>query len=307
MKYQVTHTTVYETPSRVSVCHNAAWLTPRAMDRQKISHCEIEVEPAPSTQSAREDAFGNQVTHFSLNEGYERLQVTAISHVEVVSTPAPCDSVPWETIARRIQDHESPADLDALQFRFDSPRSHMAQAAADYASVTFTPQRPLVDAVLDLTSRIHREFTFDPKATTVTTPIAEVLKKRRGVCQDFAHVQIAMLRSLGLAARYVSGYVRTYPPAGKPRLIGADASHAWVSVYCGDLRWIDVDPTNNKLAGEEHITLGWGRDYGDVTPLKGIYTGGGKHELKVSVDVAPLESNDEIESLSAQPNPGAEQ
>ena len=307
MKYRVTHTTVYETTSRVSVCHNAAWLTPRGMDRQKVADCEIRIDPVPSTQSAHEDAFGNHVTHFSLNEGYERLQVTAISQVEVLPTLPPQDSTPWEAIARRVQDHKSPADLDALQFQFDSPRSHMTQAAADYASATFTPQRPLVDAVLDLTLRIHRDFKFDPKATTVTTPIAEVLKKRRGVCQDFAHVQIAMLRSIGLAARYVSGYVRTYPPAGKPRLVGADASHAWVSVYCGDLGWIDVDPTNDKLAGEEHITLGWGRDYGDVTPLKGIYTGGGKHELKVSVDVAPLESNDAIGSPSVQANPGAEQ
>ncbi|QDT00271.1 transglutaminase family protein [Adhaeretor mobilis] len=300
MNYRVTHTTTYKTTNRVSVCHNAAWLTPRDTGRQKVSNHEITIKPAPSIYSVREDVFGNHVTHFSLNEGYEQLEVKATSQVSVAPlAPMPTDTTPWESIVKRIQVHSTVADLDALQFKFDSPRSHYSLAAADYARETFSQGRPVYEAVLELTSRVNEDFTYDPKATTVTTPIAEVLRKRRGVCQDFAHVQIAMLRSLGLAARYVSGYVRTYPPAGKPRLVGADASHAWLSVYCGDLGWIDVDPTNDKRAGEEHITLSWGRDYGDVTPLKGIYTGGGKHALDVSVDVAPIETDSEVISVAS--------
>lgn len=303
MQYQVSHITVYETTSRVSVCHNAARLTPRVTERQQVKACLIEIDPRPSTTNVRTDAFGNQVTHFSLNEGYQRLQVTATSRVEVARLlPLPAKSDSWESVAQRIRTSRVAADLEASQFRFNSPRVYKSPEAADYAKETFAAERPLLEAVLELTARIHRDFTFDSKATTVTTPIAEVLRKRRGVCQDFAHVQIAMLRSFGLAARYVSGYVRTYPPPGKPRLVGADASHAWVSVYCGDLGWVDVDPTNDKLAGEEHITLGWGRDYGDVTPLKGIYTGGGKHSLDVSVDVAPIETPAQtISSNGSQP------
>ena len=179
-------------------------------------------------------------------------------------------------------------ELDALQFRFDSPRCHASVEAASYAESSFTADRPIVEALAELTSRIHREFEYDPRATTVSTPIDEVLQQKRGVCQDFAHVQIAMLRSLGLAARYVSGYVRTIPPPGKERMVGADASHAWVAAWCGDLGWIDIDPTNDCFVSDQHITLAWGRDYADVTPLKGVYTGGGKHWLDISVDVVPL-------------------
>jgi transglutaminase-like putative cysteine protease len=212
------------------------------------------------------------------------------SSIVVVQAERPADvQTPWEKVLEQIQSHSTPADLDSLQFCFDSPRSHRSSEAAAFAQKCFSPGRPIVKSVMDLTSLVFEEFQYDPKATTVTTPVSEVLQQRRGVCQDFAHVQIAMLRSLGLAARYVSGYVRTYPKPGQPRLIGVDASHAWLSVYCGDVGWIDVDPTNNKLVGDEYITLGWGRDYGDVTPLKGVFTGGGKHSLDVSVDVAPLD------------------
>lgn len=291
MKYQVTHTTVYSASNRVSVCHNAAWLTPRQTAHQQCADHDIVISPAPSTEDCQVDGFGNRVTLFSFNEGYKELRVTAKSRVAVSAPPpVPDDSPGWESIREQLAAHETPEDLDALQFRFDSPRSYQTEAAAEYARESFTPERPALEAIIELTTRIHADFAYDSKATTVTTPITQVLETRRGVCQDFAHVQIAMLRSLGLAARYVSGYIRTYPPAGRPRLVGADASHAWLSLYCGELGWVDVDPTNNKFAGEEYVTVAWGRDYGDVSPLKGIYTGGGKHKLDVSVDMAPLEN-----------------
>lgn len=292
MKYKITHTTRYKASNRVSVCHNAAWLTPRATQFQQVEQHEISIDPQPSTLETLQDSFGNTVTFFSLNEGYKSLKVSAASSVNVHSAiEKPEQSAPWESVARSVATHQSPSDLAALQFRYDSPRSHRLQDATKYARESFTAGRPMWEALYELTSRIHTDFEYDPKSTTVTTPTSKVMQQRRGVCQDFAHLQIAMLRSLGLAARYVSGYLRTYAAPGQPRLVGVDASHAWLSVYCGDLGWLDVDPTNNKLVGEEYITVAWGRDYGDVTPLKGVYTGGGKHTLSVSVDVAPVEDN----------------
>jgi transglutaminase-like putative cysteine protease len=182
----------------------------------------------------------------------------------------------------------SPSVLDAGEFTFDSPLVPLDTPFTDYARESFPPGRNLLAAVLDLTARIHRDFKFDPTATTVATPLARVLEQRRGVCQDFAHLQIACLRSLGLPARYVSGYLETVPPAGQAKLLGADASHAWVSFFCPGLGWIDVDPTNNLFPSMQHITLGWGRDYGDVSPIRGVLVGGEEHTLTVSVDVVAL-------------------
>ncbi|HTF67752.1 MAG TPA: transglutaminase family protein, partial [Edaphobacter sp.] len=186
-------------------------------------------------------------------------------------------------------DH-TPAGLEAYQFVFESPRIRIRPEFAAYALQSFTPGRPLAEALLDLTARIHKDFRFDSKVTNVRTPTEEVFRKRRGVCQDFAHLQIACLRSLNLAARYVSGYLRTYPPPGRPRLVGADASHAWVSAYCPGIGWLDMDPTNNLVPSDGHVTLAWGRDYGDISPLRGLILGGGAHTLKVSVDMEPLDS-----------------
>ncbi|MCA9076441.1 MAG: transglutaminase family protein [Planctomycetaceae bacterium] len=288
MKYQINHETRYKASNRVSVCHNTAWLKPRNTPVQTLERHQLSVTPKMSTEHRYDDYFGNHVTHFSFNEGYEELQVVASSLVDVVEDQSVTVRSPkWETIVERLESHVTPSDLDALQFRFDSQRSHRSDEAAEFARPSFQKGAPILEAVIDLTSRVHQEFEYDAKATSVGTPVAEVLQNRRGVCQDFAHAQIAMLRSLGLAARYVSGYVRTYPPEGEPRLIGADASHAWLSVYCGELGWIDVDPTNDKLVGHEHITVAWGRDYADVTPLKGVYTGGGLLSLDVAVSVTP--------------------
>lgn len=287
MDYQITHVTTYESSEPVTVCHNQAWLTPRNCPSQTCRSHQIIITPEPSTFHQRQDAFGNTLTHFSFNEGYETLEVKALSDVSISArtAPAPIESPPWEEVVLNLKTAANVESLEAFEFCFDSPRVRTGPELLDYAQPDFPEGRPIVEAVAALNSRIHAEFEHDPKATTVTTPATEVLARRRGVCQDFAHLQIGMLRSLGLAARYVSGYVRTHPPSGRPRLVGADASHAWVSVYCGPLGWIDVDPTNDSFPGVEHITVAWGRDYSDVSPLRGVYTGGGRHNLKVAVDV----------------------
>ncbi|OYW11667.1 MAG: hypothetical protein B7Z55_19015 [Planctomycetales bacterium 12-60-4] len=186
---------------------------------------------------------------------------------------------------------ESPLTLEALQFTFDSPSVTAPAAVGQYAAESFPAGRPILEGVRHLTTRIHEDFKFDPRATTVSTPVVEVFEHRRGVCQDFAHLEIAALRSLGIPARYVSGYLRTIPPPGRPRLVGTDASHAWLSVYCGEAGWIDVDPTNDCIVSTDHITVAWGRDYSDVCPIKGVFVGGGTHQMTVSVDVQPLESS----------------
>jgi transglutaminase-like putative cysteine protease len=205
--------------------------------------------------------------------------------------------IPWEAVRDHMPEDPSQIGLDAYQFTFESPRIPLRQAFAEYALHSFTPRRPLREALLHLTSRIHADFKFKSASTNVSTTVDEVFLKRVGVCQDFAQIQIACLRSLRLAARYVSGYLRTIPPPGKPRLVGADASHAWLSVYCPHLSassspaavWIDVDPTNDCEPSGDHITLAWGRDYSDVSPLRGLILGGGSHALKVGVDVEPLD------------------
>ena len=214
-------------------------------------------------------------------------------HSEVVRS---CDaalkiqqSPAWEESTGALAEDHSAEGLEAYQYQFESPRIRVRPEFAEYALESFTAGRPMREALMELTARIYRDFTFDSSVTTVHTPTEEVFKKRRGVCQDFAHVQIACLRSINIAARYVSGYLRTYPPPGKARLIGADASHAWLSAYCRGLGWIDMDPTNDVIPTDGHVTLAWGRDYGDVSPLRGLILGGGSHLLKVEVDMEPVE------------------
>lgn len=292
MKYRITHTTTYNYAAPISVSHNEAYLTPRTFERQVCDYHRLSIVPSPSLTGRRTDYFDNPLVYFSFNNGFETLQIKTVSRVEVFPTPAiehPEATPTWESIALSLRDGSGPGSLDAAQFAFDSPRISASPEFAQYGQKIFTPLRPIVEAVNALTAQIHKDFTFDSRATTVNTPLEDVMRHKKGVCQDFAHLEIAILRSLGLAARYVSGYLRTYPPPGKPRLVGADASHAWLSVYCGELGWIDVDPTNNKPVTDEHITLAWGRDYSDVCPLKGVFVGGGSHALDVSVDVLPLE------------------
>jgi transglutaminase-like putative cysteine protease len=292
MRYHVTHSTTYSGDQPVSICHNEAWLEPRDTTRQLCEAYRLDISPAPSWLSTRVDYFGNHVSVFSFQQGYDTLTVTADSEIQVRSRGVTLEesSPPWESVRDALRTHADGDVLAACEFAYDSPRIVRSPELAAYAAESFTPGRPIIEALADLTARVHGEFEYDPRSTTVTTPVSEVLRLRKGVCQDFAHVQIAALRSLGLAARYVSGYLRTYPPEGQPRLVGVDASHAWLAVYCGPLGWVDVDPTNNLFPDLEHLTVAWGRDYSDVCPLKGVYLGGGHHTLSVSVNVECLES-----------------
>lgn len=290
MKYRVTHKTTYQGDQPVSIGLNEAWLQPRETPHQHCDNYQLEALPSPSNMTRRKDYYGNHVWMFAFNRGYDTMTVTSLSEVTLV----PRDLTPhqqnpaWEQVRDLLNAHATPEELAACEFAFDSPRVRGFAELSDYARRSFPSGRPLLEAVADLTERIHRDFEYDPQATTVTTPVDEVFRLRKGVCQDFAHLQIAALRSQGLAARYVSGYLRTHPAPGKPRLVGADASHAWLSVYFGAQQWIDVDPTNNSFPNLEHISVAWGRDYGDVCPLKGIFIGGGRHSLTVSVDVEPI-------------------
>jgi transglutaminase-like putative cysteine protease len=291
MNYRVTHKTAYQYKGAVSIAEHAVHLMPRSWPHHRCTSHELFIQPTPAARSARLDYFGNHVNLFTVQEPHREFQVEARSEVTVDedSRPWPVRCVAWDEVAKTLSSDLSPAGLDAYQFVFESPRVRPGAQFAAYAAVSFPPGRPLTEAVLHLTARMFADFRFDSKATDVSTPIEEVFEKKRGVCQDFAHLQVAFLRSLNLAARYVSGYLRTIPPPGKARLVGADASHAWVSVYCPGAGWLDVDPTNNCIPSSGHITVAWGRDYGDVTPVRGIILGSRDHTLKVEVDVEPLE------------------
>jgi transglutaminase-like putative cysteine protease len=289
MHYRVTHTTAYEYTDPVSLCHNLAHLTPRTVPTQTCHGSNLTISPQPAVVADRTDYFGNPVTFFAIQEPHVELTLTATHAVEVrpAAAPEPGTSPPWEAVRDRLPEDRTPAVLDAYQYAFGSCYAQPAAELAEYARASFRPGRPLVEASLELMNRIHAEFRYDPKATTVSTPLKEVFARRRGVCQDFAHLQIACLRSLGLAARYVSGYLCTTPPPGRPRLVGTDATHAWLSVYSPGAGWVDLDPTNDRVPSDQHVVLAWGRDYGDVSPLKGVILGGGRHAVKVTVDVIP--------------------
>jgi len=292
MIYRIVHRTTYKYKYPVTVGNHVACLKPRSLPHQQVARSELRIHPPPATRTERTDYFGNLLCFFTVQEPHNELVVEARSEVKIEGTAAPMlqHSLPWEEAARSLPDDHSPAGLEAYQFGFESPRIRVRPEFTVYARQSFTPGRPMQEALLDLTARIHNDFRFDSKVTNVRTPTEEVFRKRRGVCQDFAHLQIACLRSLNLAARYVSGYLRTYPLPGQPRLVGADASHAWVSAYSPGIGWIDIDPTNSLVPSNGHVTLAWGRDYGDVSPLHGLILGGGAHILKVAVDMEPLSS-----------------
>jgi transglutaminase-like putative cysteine protease len=292
MTYKIIHRTTYKYKYPVSAGNHVACLKPRSFPRHQLVENEIDIHPAPAIITERVDYFGNLLSFFNIQEPHRELVVEARSKVIIGDGPAvrPAQDLPWEDAVRLLTEDLSPDGLHASQFRFESPRIRLRPEFAAYAVKSFTPNRPLRKCLLDLTARIHKDFRFDSKVTNVRTPVEEVFRKKRGVCQDFAHFQIPCLRSLGLAARYVSGYLRTYPPKGQPRLVGADASHAWVSTYCPGNAWLDLDPTNNVVPSNGHVTLAWGRDYGDVSPLHGLILGGGAHALTVAVDMELLES-----------------
>jgi transglutaminase-like putative cysteine protease len=290
MTFNVLHRTLYRYSQPVTVSQHAARVEPRSLPGQIVEDFSLRIEPAPPVRKTRADYFGNRVCFFSIQKVHSRLEIIAESRVTIAAVTPPVLSLspPWEKVVQLFSDPVSPEVVEPYEFVFDSPLLRADPALADYARPSFAEGAPLLAAVLDLNRRIHADFRYDRVATTVATPLEEVMEKRRGVCQDFAHLAIASLRSLGLAARYVSGYLRTRPPEGKPRLVGADASHAWFSVYCPDLGWVDFDPTNNVMPETDHLTLGFGRDFGDVSPISGILTGGGKHDVKAAVTVSVL-------------------
>jgi transglutaminase-like putative cysteine protease len=290
MTFDVLHRTLYRYSQPVTVSQHAARVEPRTLSGQVVEDYFLRIEPAPPVRKTRDDYFGNRVCFFSIQELHSRLEIVAKSRVTIAALTPPVLSLspPWEKVVQLFSDPVSPEVVEPYEFVFDSPLLRAGEKLADYARPSFAAGAPLLSAVLDLNRRINADFKYDRVATTVATPLEEVMEKRRGVCQDFAHLAIACLRSLGLAARYVSGYLRTRPPEGKPALLGADASHAWFSVFCPDLGWVDFDPTNNLMPETNHLTLGFGRDFGDVSPISGILTGGGKHEVKVAVTVSVL-------------------
>jgi len=292
--YQIFHDTCYHYDSPVSLAQQLAHLWPRECTWQRCTEQQLLISPEPTTRRDELDVFGNPLTRLAFERPHDELQVNARLTVEVLARPlADFNLSPaWEQTRNALTYSSQPLSaemLEACRYRFQSPYVHLKRSFVEFSESCFPPGRPLLLGVQALMQKIFSEFTFDAEATQVATPLVEVLERRRGVCQDFAHLMLACVRSRGLAARYVSGYLLTQPPPGQPRLIGADASHAWVSVFCPVLGWVDFDPTNNVQPALEHITLAWGRDFSDVSPLRGVILGGGSHDPEVRVTVMPLE------------------
>ena len=292
--YRIEHETRYAHSARALTSQHVACLGLRSLPRQRVVSHRLDIDPQPAYAKERLDYFGNTVTEFTILTGYAELHVTSHHVVEVSpveSSIDPTTTPPWEDVRDELVYRRGAPYDGATEFAYPSPFAEAAIELEVFAREVFTPRTPVLVGAIELMHRINREFLFDPGATSITTPVTRVLAERRGVCQDFAHLQIACLRALGLAARYVSGYLLTDPPPGQPRLVGADASHAWLSVRCLRDVWVDLDPTNDVLPDLRHITMAWGRDYGDVSPLRGVVLGGAEHLLHVGVSVVPIEAD----------------
>jgi transglutaminase-like putative cysteine protease len=289
MEYLVKHRTTYRYLQDVSYSCHLAHLRPRDTPNQQVFATEVSLDPVPTARDERTDYFGNVCEWFALDQPHTLLEVLAESRLRVNPPPARDArlSESWETVRGRLEAAEDAEARDAVQFIFDSPLTSFKSHIEVYAEESFPPGRKLLTGALDLMRRIHQDFRYDTSVTDATTPVDRVFEIRAGVCQDLAHVGIAAMRSLGLPARYVSGYLLTQPPAGMPRMLGADASHAWFSVWAPPFGWVDLDPTNNVEVGENHVTVAYGRDFGDVSPLNGIILGGHDHIIEVGVDVIP--------------------
>lgn len=291
MQYQVTHTTEYEYHQPVSICHNVAKLFLRDTASQNCKKSVIKISPEPEIKNEYTDFFGNKTIYFAIEHEHKHLRVTVTSLIEkkpIINTmPELFINTAWEEVRQQITT-PGDANFHARQYIAETAITRSSEQIIDYSVRSFTPGRSMFEATKELMQRIHTDFEFKPGFTTVATPLNVVMKERKGVCQDFAHLALACLRSIGLPARYVSGYLETLPPPGKEKLTGVDASHAWFSVYMPNQGWIDFDPTNNIIPAEQHITIGWGRDYADITPLKGVILSSGPHRLQVSVDVKRL-------------------
>jgi transglutaminase-like putative cysteine protease len=290
MRFKLRHITSYAYAEQVDLASHMLHLSPRPLPWQSVRGVRILCDPEPARISQAIDHFGNPVNWLFIDQPHEHLRVTAESEVEVAFPPAPtpAQTPPWEDVVAQAR-AAGPKAWEASEFTFAGPMVATDQGAGPYVAESFPPGRPILDGLVEVNARIKRDFAFRPLSTTITTSVARVLAQKAGVCQDFAHLMIAGLRSLGLPARYTSGYIRTYPAPGRPRRVGADVSHAWVGAWLGEEHgWVDLDPTNNLIVREEHVVLGWGREFGDVSPLRGIILGGGDHDLSVSVDLEPL-------------------
>lgn len=290
MLYRVRHTTRYNYAARVTSCYNLANIVPRDTKHQRCLDSRIKVSPLAATTHTRTDYFGNQAYHFEIQKAHKELVITAESEIEV-SHPKPHPDldlgISYGQALQHLQNDRSMQTLEAREFLLDSPMIESSEALTAYAQPSFQQDRSLNACVAELTSRICRDFTYDPNFTTIATPLTEVMEHKRGVCQDFAHLQVGCLRSIGIPAKYVSGYLETLPTPGKDKLVGADATHAWIAYFCPDQGWIEFDPTNDTAAHNQHIVTAFGRDYLDVTPIKGVIFGGGEGpQLEVSVDVS---------------------
>lgn len=288
MKYQVSHRTTYDYRLAVAQSHHLIHMTPRILLRQRVLSHTLLIDPVPVSRADIEDYFGNAAVLLRIQDQHSQFMVHARSTVEITPANLPDTeaSTPWEAVAASLE--QVPSNLAAVQYACRSRHTPASAELQAFAHASFQPGRPVLAATLDLTQRIFREFKFDPAATDVSTPVASVLQSRRGVCQDFAHLAIAALRSVGLPARYVSGYLLTRPPPGQPKLQGTDASHAWFSVLSPDAGWVDFDPTNGLMPMLEHITVAYGRDYDDISPISGVLLGGGDQTMTVAVDVDPV-------------------
>lgn len=306
--YRIVHKTEYLYEESASLCYNEVRMLPRSFVQPRVQQQCLEdyvvVEPVWGDHRERIDYYGNRVLFYAIRQPHSAMSITVTSQVRVEPQPLlPADSaddavaqdqaarytLPWEKVYTLLRTDLTAATLDAREFMLNSPLIGSAAPLAAYAAPSFPKGRPLLAAAQDLMERIFHEFEFVAGATTVATPLSEVLEKRRGVCQDFAQLMVGCLRTKGLAARYVSGYIETLPPPGQEKLQGTDASHAWCAVYLPGVGWFDFDPTNNLIPTDQHITVGWGRDFADVTPLKGVFFGDGRHQLRVSVDVSRVE------------------
>ena len=288
--YAVRHRTTYRYQRDVAYSRLVAHLAPRATPRQRTHAFNVSVSPTPVQGAERSDFFGNRTNWFTVDEPHAVLDIWAESRVDVSPSPDRAGEAgpSWEAVRKAFELPAEPEALDAVQYTFDTPLTTVTDQIVEYARTSFAGGRGLLACALELNGRIYRDFKYDKEATDTSTTVEQAFELRAGVCQDLAHVGIAAVRAMGLAARYVSGYLLTHPAPGRARLVGADASHAWFAVWIPPFGWVDFDPTNDMLPSSEHITLAWGRDYGDVAPIHGIITGGSEHEVDVAVDVTPL-------------------
>jgi transglutaminase-like putative cysteine protease len=292
MMFDVSHRTHYEYSQPVIQSQHLIHMSPRPCLRQVVRHHSLIVDPAPALRQDGIDAFGNPIVTLDIEVPHRELILHARSTIIVHAAPElePARSTPWNLLDAHILGTGRPLDLDVLQYRCTSKLTTPNLDIEAYAAKSFRPGRPVLEAAIDLNQRIFDEFTFDPTATDISTPISQVFKQRRGVCQDFAHLALACLRAMRVPGRYISGYILTHPPPGQPRMQGADASHAWISVWSPERGWTDLDPTNGLIVAEEHITIAHGRDYDDISPIGGVLLGGGEHTVSVGVDVVPIMS-----------------